>query len=150
MRFRTSVELGGKTATGFAVPDDVVAGLNAGRRPAVRVTIGAHTYRTTVAPMGGRFLVPLSRENREAAGVAAGDEVDVTIELDTGAREVSVPDDLARALAAEQTASEHFVALSYTHRKEWVRWVEDAKRTETRAARIAKTVEAMRAGIKAR
>jgi Domain of unknown function (DUF1905) len=60
MRFRTSVELGGKTATGLAVPDDVVAALNAGKRPAVRVTVGPHTYRTTVAPMGGRFLVPLS------------------------------------------------------------------------------------------
>ncbi len=144
------MELGGKTATGLAVPDAVVAGLGAGRRPAVRVTIGPHTYRTTVAPMGGRFLVPLSRENREAAGVAAGDEVDVTIELDTSPREVSLPDDLARALAADRTARERFDALSYTHRKEWVRWVQEAKRAETRSTRITKTVNAMRAGIKAR
>jgi Bacteriocin-protection, YdeI or OmpD-Associated/Domain of unknown function (DUF1905) len=150
MRFRTRVELGGKTATGLAVPDDVVAALNAGKRPAVRVTIGPHTYRTTVAPMGGRFLVPLSRENREAAGAAAGDAVDVTIELDTGPREVTVPDDLAQALAADRAAADNFAALSFTHRKEWVRWVEEAKRTETRAARIAKTLESMRAGIKSR
>lgn len=144
------MELGGKTATGLTVPDAVVAGLGAGRRPGVRVTIGPHTYRTTVAPMGGRFLVPLSRENREAAGVAAGDEVDVTIELDTSPREVSLPDDLARALAADRTARERFDALSYTHRKEWVRWVQEAKRAETRSTRITKTVDAMRAGIKAR
>jgi hypothetical protein len=144
------VELGGKTATGLAVPDAVVADLGAGLRPAVRVTIGPHTYRTTVAPMGGRFLVPLSRENREAAGVAAGDEVDVTIELDTSPREVSLPDDLARALAADRAARERFDALSYTHRKEWVRWVQEAKRAETRSTRITKTVDAMRAGIKAR
>jgi len=77
MRFRTTIELGGKTATGFSVPDEVVAALCAGKRPAVRVTVGQHTYRTTIAPMGGRFLVPLSAENRAAAGVVAGDEVDV-------------------------------------------------------------------------
>jgi hypothetical protein len=146
MRFRTTVELGGKTATGLAVPGDVVTALGGGRRPPVTITIGGHTYRTTIATMGGRFLVPLSAANRQAAGVAAGDEVDVSIELDAAPREVEVPDDLASALAAEPTARQFFEGLSFTHRKEWVRWVTEAKRVETRAQRIARTVDAVKAG----
>ena len=89
MRFRATVELGGKTATGIEVPEDVVAALGSGNRPPVTVTIGGHTYRTTVARMGGRFLIPLSAENRTGAGVAAGDQVDVDIALDSGPREVA-------------------------------------------------------------
>jgi uncharacterized protein YdeI (YjbR/CyaY-like superfamily) len=112
------------------------------------VAIGGHTYRTTVARMGGRFLVPLSAENRAAAGVAAGDEVEVSVELDDAPREVDVPDDLAAALAEDEGARRHFDSLSFTHRKEWVRWVTEAKRRETRTARIAKTVDAMRAGVR--
>jgi hypothetical protein len=150
MRFRTQVELGGKTATGLQVPDDVVAGLRSGKRPAVRVTIGQHTYRTTVASMGGRFLVPLSAENRAAAGVVAGDEVEVDIEADTAPREVAVPSDLADALTSRGALRDFFDALAYSHRKEWVRWVEDAKRPETRSARIATTVECLREGKRTR
>lgn len=150
MKFRATVERGGKTATGIEVPEDVVAELGSGNRPPVTVTIGGHTYRTTVARMGGRFLVPLSAENRTAAGVAAGDEVDVDIEPDTGPREVEVPADLAEALARDDAARSAFDGLSYTHRKEWVRWVEEAKKAETRATRLAKTVESLRAGQRAR
>jgi hypothetical protein len=150
MRFRATVELGGKTATGIEVPEDVVAALGSGNRPPVTVSLGGHTYRTTVARMGGRFLVPLSAENRTAAGVAAGDEVDVDIEADTGPREVTVPGDLAAALAQDGTARATFDALSYTHRKEWVRWIEEAKKAETRASRLAKTVESLHAGKRAR
>jgi len=150
MKFRATVELGGKTATGIEVPEDVVAALGSGNRPPVTVTIGGHTYRTTVARMGGRFLVPLSAENRTAAGVAAGDQVEVDIEPDTGPREVDVPADLAEALAHDEVARATFDGLSYTHRKEWVRWVEEAKKAETRATRLAKTVESLRAGQRAR
>src|SRR5690348_10377322 len=98
MKFRTTIELGGKTATGFAVPDEVVGGLGSGNRPAVKVTVNGFTYRTTVARMGGRFMIPLSAENRTGCGVAAGDEVDVRIELDTEPRVVAVPPDFAAAL----------------------------------------------------
>src|SRR5712671_3747158 len=104
MRFRATVELGGKTATGIEVPEDVVAALGSGSRAPVTVTIGGHTYRTTVARMGGRFLIPLSAENRTAAGIAAGDQVDVDIEPDTAPREVEVPADLAEALAGDAAA----------------------------------------------
>lgn len=150
MRFRATVELGGKTATGLEIPDDVVAALGSGRRPAVRITVGGHTYRTTVASRGGRFLVPLSAENRAAAGVAAGEQVDVDIEADTAPREVTVPADLADALAHDGTAQRFFDSLSYTHRKEWVRWIVEAKRSETRRARITQTVAALRAGKRTR
>jgi len=141
------VELGGKTATGLAVPDDILAALGPSKRPAVRVTVGAHTYRTTVASMGGRFLVPLNADNRAAAGVQAGDDVDVDIEPDDEPREVAVPADLAAALVQDAEARAYFDQLAYTHRKEWVRWVEDAKKAETRAARITKTVASLHTGI---
>ncbi len=150
MKFRATVELRGKTATGIEVPEDVVAALGQGSRPPVTVTVGGHSDRTTIARMGGRFLVPLSAENRTAAGVAAGDEVDVDIEPDTAPREVAVPADLTEALARDDTARAAFDRLSYTHRKEWVRWVEEAKKADTRATRLAKTVEALRAGKRTR
>jgi hypothetical protein len=148
VKFRTTVELGGKTATGLVVPDDVVAALGSGKRPAVVVTIGSYSYRTTVAHMGGRFLVPLSAENRAAAGVAAGAEIDVDIEPDTAPREVTVPSDLAGALADDGTARAFFEGLSYTYRKEWVRWIEDAKQAETRAARVSKAVTLLHNGTR--
>jgi hypothetical protein len=150
MRFRATVELGGKTATGIEVPEEVVTTLGSGGRPPVSVTIGGHTYRTTVARMGGRYLVPLSAENRTAAGVAAGDQVDVDIEPDAAPREVDVPADLAEALAGDDAARATFDGLSFSHRKEWVRWVEEAKKPETRATRLTRTVESLRAGKRAR
>ena len=148
MEFRTTVELGGKTATGLQVPDDVVEALGSGKRPPVTVTVGGYTYRTTVAPMGGAFWVPLAAEHREAAGVAAGQEVDVRIELDSAPREIPLPDDLAAAL--DDTARRTYDSLAYSHQKEWVRWVEEAKKPETRATRIEKTAASLREGKKAR
>lgn len=142
--FRTTIELGGKTATGLPVPEEVVHSLGQGRRPAVIVTIGSHSYRSTIASMGGRWLIPLSAENRAAAGVAAGDPVAVRIEADTAAREVTVPDDLATALSHDQIARDFFDSLAYSHRKEWVRWIEDAKKPETRSNRLQVTVDALR------
>ncbi|MEO5743740.1 MAG: YdeI/OmpD-associated family protein [Terracoccus sp.] len=150
MKFRAEVELGGKTATGIAVPDEVVAALGAGRRPPVLVTVGGHAYRTTVASMGGRFMVPLSAENRAAAGVAAGDEVEVEVVGDTAPRQVAVPDDLAQALAADLTAAAFFDGLAPSHRKEWVRWIEEAKQAQTRASRLTRTVAALQAGQRTR
>ena len=148
MEFRATVELGGKTATGIQVPDDVVEALGAGKRPPVVVTVGGYTYRTTVAPMGGAFWIPLAAEHREAAEVAAGDEVDVAVELDSAPREVAVPDDLAAAFDTDVRAM--FDALAFSHRKEWVRWIEEAKKPETRAIRVEKTVTSLREGRKTR
>ena len=146
MRFESTVELGGKTATGIRVPDEVIAGLGSSKRPPVTVTINGYTYRTTAVRMGGAFYVPLSAENREAAGVAAGDDIAVDIENDTAPREVTLPDDLAAAM--DDAARTAYDGLSYTHRKEWVRWVEEAKKPETRATRVEKTVSGLKAGKK--
>jgi len=146
MRFRTTVELGGKTATGLRVPPEVVEALGAGRRPPVRVTIGGHTYRSTVASRGGVYLLPLSAENRAGAGVAAGDEVEVDVELDDAPREVPVPDDLAAALAGDEAARTTFEALPFSHKQRHVLAVEDAKTPETRARRVEKAVAMLREG----
>ena len=144
MRFRTTIELGGRTATGLEVPAEVVEALGVGKKPPVRVTIGGHTYRSTVAVMGGRYLLPLSAENRAAAGVAAGDEVDVDLELDSEPREVAVPADLAAALAEDDAAREAFQRLSYSHRRRHVLAIEEAKTPETRQRRIANALQLLR------
>ena len=126
-------------ATGLPVPGDVVAALGAGKRPPVVVFIGGHSYRSTVAAYGDVFMLPLSAEHRASAGVKAGDEITVTLELDTNPRTVDVPEDLAAALTAAG-ARAAFDALSYTARKEYVRQVESAKAVETRSRRIANIV----------
>ncbi len=146
MRFRTTVFLGGKTATGLQIPDEVVAALGSGKRPKVVVTIGEYSYRSTVALMGGQYLVPLSAEHRQAAGVAAGDEVELQLSLDEAVREVELPAELATALAGDEAARQFFESLSFSHRKEWARWIAEAKKPETRQARLAKTVQGLRAG----
>ena len=133
----------GSNATGLPVPAEAVAAMGKGKKPPVKVSIGSHTYRSTVAAYGDVFMLPLSAQNRQAAGVKAGDTVEVTIELDTEARTVEVPADLARALAEKPGATAAFEALSYTLRKEYVRQVETAKATETRLRRIAGIVAKM-------
>ena len=99
MRFRATIQGAGKTAAGIEVPPEVVAALGSSRKPPVRVTIDGHTYRSSVATMNGVFMVGVTNEFRRESGVAAGDTVDVDIELDTEKREVTVPPDLAAALA---------------------------------------------------
>ncbi len=146
MKFSSKVELGGKTATGIVVPDKVVNDLGSGKKPAVRVTINGHTYRSTVAPRGGKFLIPLSAENREAAGVAAGDTVKVDIELDTEKRELEIPADLTKALRRDAAAKKFFDGLSLSNKKRFVLPIEQAKAPETRQRRIDKTVEMCREG----
>lgn len=141
MRFHSTVELGGKTATGVEVPADIVSALGSSKRPAVNVTINEYTYRTTVASMGGRFMIPLSADNRAGAGVAAGDEVDVDMQLDTEPRTVEVPSDLASALDRHPPARRSFDALSYSNQRRHVLAVDGAKAAATRQRRIDKIVD---------
>jgi len=140
MKFKALIEQGGKTATGICVPEQIVTGLGSSRRPAVRVTIDGYQYRSTVASMGGRFMLPLSAEHREKAGLAAGETVEVDLELDTAPRQVQVPDDLASALKRDTRAGAAFDRLSYSNKLRHVLAVEGAKSPETRQRRIAKTV----------
>lgn len=146
MRFRSVVRLGGKTATGIPVPAEVVEDLGRGKRPPVRVTINGHSYRSTVAPMGGEFMLPLSAENRDGAGVAAGDEVDVDIELDTEPREVKVPPDLAEALDRDAGIRRSFDGLSRSRKRRLVDPIWQAKTAGTRQRRIHKALEELRGG----
>jgi bifunctional DNA-binding transcriptional regulator/antitoxin component of YhaV-PrlF toxin-antitoxin module len=144
MRFQATLERSGRTATGIEVPADVVTGLGSHKRPPVTVTINGYRYRSTVATMGGRYLIPVSAEVRRNAGVEAGDELDVDVELDDRPREVTVPGDLAAALDAEPAARAAFDALTYSNQRAHVLSVEGAKAAETRAHRVAKIVEALR------
>ena len=146
MRFHATIEQSGRTATGIRVQEEVIAGLGSGKRPAVRITISGHTYRSTVAPMGGAFMIGVSAENRARAGVAAGDEVDVEIELDTAPREVAVPHDFARALNRDAAAKRTFNGLSYSNKQWHVLSIEGAKTPETRQRRIAKSIGLLREG----
>ena len=146
MRFRATLETEGKTATGINVPAEVVEALGAGKRPRVTVTINGHSYRSSVAVLGGRYMLGVSAENRAAAGVQGGDTVDVELELDTAPREVVVPSDLAAALAAEPAAQATFDGLSYSNKSWHVLQVSGAKSDETRQRRIARSVEALAAG----
>jgi hypothetical protein len=146
MKFRSTIEQNGKTATGFRVPAEVVEAMGSGKRPAVLVTINGQTYRNTVAVMGGDFMVGVSAENRALTGVSAGDEVEIDLAPDTAPREVVVPDDFAAALAAEPAAQRTFDALSYSNRSWHVLSIEGAKTDETRGRRIAKSVSVLREG----
>lgn len=145
MKFEATIQLAGKTATGIGVPDEIVAALEAGNRPPVRVTVAGYTYRTTVARRHGEFKVPVSADVRERAGVAAGDKVRVEIELDTAPREVVVPAELADALAEHPTAKAAFEKLSYANRQRYVLAIEGAKTAETRQRRIAKALDELAA-----
>jgi bifunctional DNA-binding transcriptional regulator/antitoxin component of YhaV-PrlF toxin-antitoxin module len=146
MEFRTVLELGGKTATGLVVPDDVVDRLGRSRKPAVVVTINGHSYRSTVASRGGRYLIPVSAEIRRITGLTAGDEVDVTVEIDDAPRTVAVPPDLAARLDSQPEARRAFDALAYSHQLAHVLAIDGAKTPETRQRRLDKTLEALLAG----
>jgi hypothetical protein len=140
MRFHATVQLHGKTATGIEVPAGILVALGGGKRPQVRVTINGYSYPSTVGSMGGLALIPISAEVRGRAGVAAGDEVDVDVVLDTAPRVVEVPDDLAAALTRDPGARQAFDRLSYTGQQRHVLSVEQTKTPETRQRRIDKTV----------
>jgi Bacteriocin-protection, YdeI or OmpD-Associated/Domain of unknown function (DUF1905) len=146
MRFRAEILTTGKTAAGFVVPAEVMAGLGAGKKPAVRVTINGHTYRSTVATIEGRPMIGVSAENRAAAGVEGGQTVDVDLELDTAPRTVEVAEDFAAALAPFPAARAFFDGLNYSERRWFVLGIEDAKTPETRQRRIEKAVERLRSG----
>lgn len=143
--FKTTVmQAEDMNATGIVVPDEIVEKLGAGKKPKVSVSLKGYTYRSTVAVMGGKYMLPLAREHRDAAGVKGGDKVEVSLELDTALREVEVPKDFAAALR-KAGLTKDFAALAFTHRKEHVRSIEKAKAPETRLRRIEKAVAMVQA-----
>lgn len=127
--------------------DDQVAAVGEGaKRFPVAATINGYTWRSTVVRMRGEFLLGLSKEVRAQAQVEAGDQVQVELELDLAERAVEVPPGLAEALARDSEASVAYGRLAYTHRKEFARWIEEAKREETRARRVTQALDMIRTG----
>jgi len=141
--FRTTILQNDKNAAGIEVPEEIVRKLGSSKRPLVRVTIKKHTYRSAVAVVDGKFMVGVSAENRQAAGVQGGNQVDVAVELDLEPRTVEIPKDLKSALI-EAGALEAFENSAPSMRKEYVRQVEEAKAQETRERRISKIIEKLR------
>jgi hypothetical protein len=146
LRVTTTLQQRGPAAA-VVLDDEQVAVIGEGaRRFPVAATIGRYTWRTTVTRMGGEFLLGLNKEVRAGAGVQAGETVEVLIELDTAPREIEVPEALATALAGDPAAQRAYDAMAYTHRKEYARWVAEAKRDETRERRVAQALQMLREG----
>ncbi len=142
MRFETTLLQTGNT-TGVEIPPEVIEALGGGRRPAVTLTVNGYSYRSTVGVMGGKSLVPFSSEHRAASGLKGGEAITVDVELDAAPREVVVPGDFANALEAAG-ARAAFDKLAFSHRKEHVRAIEDAKTADTRGRRIEKAIEKLK------
>jgi hypothetical protein len=129
------------------VPFDPKVAFGKARAPVI-VTIGGHSYRSTIAHMGGPPFVPLRESHRAAAGVEAGVPVEVTLALDENVRTVDVPDDLAAALDAIPGGREAWDKASFTHRREYVEALLDAKKPETRVKRLEKALAFVKGRIK--
>ncbi len=144
MHLRTVINSAGKTAAGIVVPNEFVEALGGGRRPKVRVTARDYTFRTSIAPMGGVFMMPITNETRAGSGLVPGEVADFDIELDAEPREVAVPADLASALALDDTARAAFERLSYSNKRRLTMPIEAIKGAEARARRVERTVTELR------
>ena len=141
MDFTSELLASGGNTTGFQVPDAMVEALGGGRRPKVVVTVEGHTWRTSIAAMGGRFMLGASAAVREASGISAGQTYGVHVELDTAPRVIEVPDDLAAGLAASPAAAAAWAGLSYSQQRQHTEALAAAKKPETRERRVATIVE---------
>ena len=147
VKFNTIIFQAGNN-TGIEVPEEVIKKLGSGKRPAVHVSLNGFTYRSTVAVMGGKYLIPLSAERRTNAKVKGGDQLDITLELDTEPREVELPEDFKKALTKDKNALAFFEKLSYSAQSGYVLPITRAKTDETRRRRIEKALSDLRAGKK--
>ena len=146
-KFKTTLFLAGKTATGFEVPAEIVEGMAAGKKPPVKVTInGKYTYRNSVAVYGGVYMIGVSAEHRAGANIKAGDKIEVGLELDTEPRIVEVPEDFQKALNKNPMARKKFESLSYSHKSQHVLAILGAKAEETRQRRIEKAIAMLMEG----
>jgi uncharacterized protein YdeI (YjbR/CyaY-like superfamily) len=147
MKFRTKIrQAEGSTATGIEIPDEVIAALAAGKKPAVRLSVNGYAYRSTVATVSGRYMVGFSADHRAASGLSGGDDVEVDVELDTEPRTIELPDDFRAALEAEPAALATFDKLSNSNKGYHVSQVTGTKNPETRQRRIEKSVATLAAG----
>lgn len=146
MRFSAELESTGKNTAGFEVPGKVVEGLGGGGHPKVSVTVDGFTFRTSIARMGGRYLLGVSADRRAESGLEPGRVFDVDVELDTAPREVELPDDLATALAEDAQAKTFWDTLTHSKQSWHVHQVTSAKKAETRTARVEKSIAMLRDG----
>lgn len=144
--FRAVIVQTGKTACGIEVPEAVITALGGSKRPAVVADVSGFVYRTTVAPMGGGWWFGVNAEQRAASGLQAGDEVTVTLSLDSAPRVVEVPPELAAALDADPVAKAFFDGLSYSNKRVFTLGVEGTSNPDTKARRVAKAIALMREG----
>ena len=144
--FRATIQQTGVNTAGIEVPREIVEGLGGSKRPAVVVTLDHYTYRNTIAPMGGGWWVGVSQAHREASGLKGGDEVQVTLDLDTAPREIEVPPELAVALEADPVAKAFFDGLSYSNKSVFTLNVAGTKNPETKARRVEQAIAKMREG----
>jgi Bacteriocin-protection, YdeI or OmpD-Associated/Domain of unknown function (DUF1905) len=147
-KFRAKVRSEGQMNAFIELPEAIVLALGAGKRPPLKTTINGVPYRTRVAVYSGRYFLGLRKDIVRASGATSGSMAQVSVELDKEPRDVQLPSDLAAALAPVPEAKATFDGLAFTHRKEYVRWVEGAKREETRRARIVKAVSMLGKGVK--
>ena len=141
-RFTGTLEAGRAGGAFVVLPDEVFKRLGKGSRFRVTGTLNDVPFESSTMGMGaGRVCLGVHKATRQAASVDIGDTVDIEVQLDTRPRKVIVPDDLAAALAGDVDAAETFEALSFSHRREYVDWITEAKRDETRARRIQQTLE---------
>ena len=146
MKFTAELLSTGKNTAGFEVPTDVDEALGGGGHPKVSVTVNGYTFRTSIARMGGRYLLGFSAERRTEAGVVPGGVMEVDVELDTAERVLDVPEELAAALAADAKANEFWETLSYSKQQWHVLQVTSAKTDATRERRIEKSIGMLREG----
>ena len=146
MRSTAELQSTGGTTAGFQIPDEFVTELGGGGRPKVVVRVNGFEYRSSIAKMGGDYWLGVSNERRQAAGIKAGDTLDLEIVLDTQERTIDVPDDFAAALAKEPAAQATFDGLSFSNKRYHVDQITGAKTDATRERRIAKSVETLAAG----
>lgn len=142
MKFKTKILQTGNN-TGISVPEKIIESLGAGKKPPVVITLNKYTYRSTVAVMNGLYMVSLSAENRKNANVAGGDELDITIVLDTEPRTVELPEDFKKVLAKNKMAGVAYDKLAPSRKKAMVLSITDAKTEETRKKRIDKAISTL-------
>ncbi len=148
IKFKTTLLESGKTATGIKVSEEIVEQLGAGRKPPVKVTINGYTYRSSIAFMGGVFMLGVSAVVRENAKVKGGDGVTVELELDTQPREVILISEFKKALDKNSAAKKFFETLSYSNKLRYALPIEQAKTEETRQRRIEKAITDLSEGKK--
>ncbi len=139
--YQTTVLGFGKHAA-IEIPDEQLAALGGNRRAPLKITVNGYSYQSTATGMDGTCLVVFPMRDREASGVSAGDTVMVTLELDSGYRQVDIPPELAAALEAHGLG-DTFRNLTYSARKEFARQVAEAKADDTKQRRIQKVIDAL-------